>query len=80
MAPDSGVELPPLGAEVHALAFDKIRLHAPGVAIEPIARTDFYEAARKGFAVVQAVGERRPYANFILKKGVVGPDGKDLLP
>ena len=23
---------------------------------------------------------RRPYGNFILQKGVVGPDGKDLLP
>ena len=39
-----------------------------------------YDEARKAFAIVQASGERRPYANFILTKGVVGPDGKDLLP
>ena len=32
------------------------------------------------FAVVQCVGERRPYGNVLLQKGVVGPDGKDLLP
>jgi len=46
----------------------------------PLERTPFYDEARKCFAIVQASGERRPYANFILKKGVVGPDGKDLLP
>ena len=24
--------------------------------------------------------ERRPYGNVVLTKGVVGPDGKDLIP
>ena len=37
-------------------------------------------AAGKAFAVVQCGGERRPYGNVLLQKGVVGPDGKDLLP
>tara|TARA_B100000795_G_scaffold200804_1_gene154574 strand:- start:301 stop:552 length:252 start_codon:yes stop_codon:yes gene_type:complete len=30
---------------------------------------------RTCFAVVQCSGERRPYGNFVLTKGVVGPDG-----
>ncbi len=37
-------------------------------------------AAGQAFAVVQCGGERRPYGNVLLQKGVVGPDGKDLLP
>ena len=28
----------------------------------------------------RCVDERRPYGNVVLKKGVVGPDGKDLMP
>lgn len=41
-----------------------------------IERHAFYEGARNAFAVVTAVGERRPYGCFILKKGVIAPDGK----
>jgi L-fucose mutarotase len=40
-----------------------------------IERFDFYPEAEKCVAIVATL-ERRPYANFILKKGVVGPDGK----
>merc|ERR1712187_326560 len=81
MSPQEGAELPPLGAEVHA-AFRKA-LAGTGsgdVSVEPVDRFAFYEKARNCFAVVQAQGERRPYGCFILKKGVVGPDGGNLKP
>ena len=39
----------------------------------------FYEEARGCYAIVQVL-ERRPYGNVVLTKGVVGPDGKDLMP
>lgn len=54
--------------------------HCPGVNIAECERFEFYGEARKCFAVIQCIGERRPYGNFILKKGVVGPDGNDLKP
>jgi L-fucose mutarotase len=38
---------------------------------EPIERFAFYERARAAFLVVQT-GEMQPYANFILRKGVIG--------
>lgn len=41
------------------------------VPIAMIERQAFYERARAAYAVVQT-GERRTYANLILKKGVVG--------
>ncbi len=41
-----------------------------------IERHAFYERARRGYAVVVAMGERRPYGCFVLIKGVIGPDGK----
>jgi L-fucose mutarotase len=41
--------------------------------IEAIERSDFYERARRAFAVV-ATGETRLYGNLILKKGVIRPD------
>lgn len=40
-----------------------------------IERYAFYERASNAFAVVTAMGERRPYGCFILTKGVIGPDG-----
>jgi L-fucose mutarotase len=39
-------------------------------AFEYVPRFDFYERARKAYAIV-ATGERARYANVILKKGVV---------
>lgn len=36
-------------------------------------RFAFYEAARKAYAVI-LTGERRPYGNFIFRKGVIPPD------
>mmetsp|Transcript_24315 Transcript_24315/g.44632 ORF Transcript_24315/g.44632 Transcript_24315/m.44632 type:complete len:162 (+) Transcript_24315:32-517(+) len=81
MSPQEGVSLPAEGAAVHA-AFASALQKAGHVdiSIESIPRFGFYERARQTFAVVQAAKERRPYGNFILKKGVIGPDGKDLRP
>jgi L-fucose mutarotase len=45
-------------------------------AMGSIERHAFYERARRGYAVVVAMGERRPYGCFVLIKGVIGPDGK----
>jgi L-fucose mutarotase len=41
------------------------------VTIAGIARFDFYERAKRAFAIVQT-GETRLYGNIILKKGVIG--------
>jgi L-fucose mutarotase len=80
MAPSPGNDLPPLGKEAHDLGAQAIQKHAPGVSIQPCERFDFYDRARTAYAIVQASGERRPYGNYILVKGVVGPDGNDLKP
>ncbi len=40
-----------------------------------IERYDFYDRARKAYAVVSTM-ERRPYGCFILVKGVIGPEGE----
>jgi L-fucose mutarotase len=79
MAPTEGA-LPPLGQEVIDASTAVIAAAAPGITVSPLERFAFYDEARKGFAVVQCVAERRPYGNFILTKGVVGPDGNDLKP
>lgn len=80
MAPSEGNPLPAAGAEAHAMGTAVIHKHAPGVSVEPLERFEFYDRAADAFAIVQAGSERRPYANFIIKKGVVGPDGNDLKP
>ena len=79
MVPSDGVELPASGAECHGDAIAAVERHCPGVRVGTIERFAFYEAAKPCFAVVQTA-ERRPYGCFILKKGVVGPDGNDLGP
>jgi L-fucose mutarotase len=45
-------------------------------AMGSIERHAFYARARRGFAVVTAMAERRPYGCFVLVKGVIGPDGQ----
>lgn len=45
----------------------------------PLKRFEFYQEAADAFAIVQTM-ERRPYGNFLLFKGCVGPDDKDLKP
>ena len=79
MAPQEGVALPPSGVEMLEESRNAIWKNSPGTKIEPVERFQFYKEARKTFAVVQTL-ERRPYGNFILQKGVVGPDGSDLKP
>ena len=66
MAPTPGDDLPPLGAEAHAQGTASIQAHAPGVNVVGLERFAFYERAKSAYAIVQAVGERRPYANFIV--------------
>ena len=57
----------PVHAELHALAE---AAEGGKITMGSIERMAFYEAARKAYAVVQT-GETRPYACFILKKGVI---------
>ena len=67
---DAPNEIPEIQQEVQDqidLAEGKPR---PMVSVE---RFDFYDVARKSYAVIQT-GERRFYGCFILRKGVVGPD------
>ena len=45
-------------------------------AMGSIERHAFYARAKRGFAVVTAMAERRPYGCFVLVKGVIGPDGQ----
>lgn len=40
-----------------------------------VERFAFYDLAREAFAVIQT-GDRRPYGCIMLRKGIVGPDGK----
>ena len=40
------------------------------VALEPVERFAFYERAKATYATI-ATGERRLYANIIVKKGVI---------
>ena len=79
MVPSPGAATPPLATEVHNKLQEAIGKHAE-VNVEGLERFAFYDAARESFAIVQCGGERRPYGNVILTKGVVGPDGKDLKP
>jgi L-fucose mutarotase len=44
----------------------------PGHAVSPLAGADFYDRVRRAHTVV-ATGERRLYANVILRKGVIAP-------
>ena len=65
MLPDDGPE-PPIFAEFRALL--------PGIALQPLGRFAFYDAARgPDLALLIATGERRVYANILLTIGVVPP-------
>lgn len=66
--------------EAHA-AFEAMVADVAGAgwATGSIKRFRFYEEARGCVAVVPTL-ERRPYANFILTKGVIGPDGNVVRP
>jgi L-fucose mutarotase len=43
----------------------------PGQSAEPVERFAFYERARAAYAIV-LTGEKQPFGNFILRKGVIG--------
>lgn len=62
--------IPPVQQEVQAV-IDATEGHArPMVSIE---RFDFYDVAKKSYAVIQT-GERRFYGCFLLRKGVIPPE------
>lgn len=79
MSPQEGVQLPVEGVEVIDACKATIRDACAEARIRPIERAAFYREAETCFAIVQTL-ERRPYGNFILTKGCVGPDGSDLRP
>lgn len=72
-APVSLMEVVP-GDNVETPIWDEyakiVEKHQPGTKIGHIERFQFYEEARKSYAVV-ASGESALYANIILQKGVV---------
>jgi L-fucose mutarotase len=75
MSPTDETAVPPaLATEIWTSATEAL-----GVEFVPLERFAFYERAKLAFAIVQT-NERRPYGCFILKKGVIGADGKDLKP
>ncbi|MCR9150502.1 MAG: RbsD/FucU family protein [Rhodobacteraceae bacterium] len=67
-APD---EVPPVQAEVQAAIDSAEGRPRPMVGVE---RFDFYDRARNAYAVIQT-GERRFYGCFLLRKGVIPPEG-----
>jgi len=48
---------------------------APGMPVTPLAGADFYERVKAAYAVV-ATSEPRLYGNFIVRKGVIRPQGR----
>ena len=79
MVPSPGNSLPPLGKEVQDASIAAMEANCGDLAVEEVERFEFYDRAREAYAIVQC-NERRPYGCFLLTKGVVGPDGKDLKP
>ena len=66
MVPEGGPE-PPI--------FREFRELLPKVALEPLGRFAFYDAARgPDLALAIATGERRVYANILLTIGVIPPE------
>ena len=54
MAPAHGHSMPPEGAQALADMQIAISNHCPGVQLSPVDRFEFYEQARRSFAVVRA--------------------------
>lgn len=63
-------EIPPVQQEVQAEIDRAEGRPRPMISIE---RFDFYDMARKSYAVIQT-GERRFYGCFMFRKGVIPPD------
>ncbi|MDP2739162.1 MAG: RbsD/FucU family protein [Pseudorhodobacter sp.] len=66
----AAVEIPAVQAEVQAVINAAEGRPRPMVGIE---RFDFYERAKRAYAVIQS-GERRFYGCIILRKGVIPPE------
>lgn len=66
-AMDAPGETPPIYPEFEAALADA---EGRPLTLEPVERFAFYERTRNAYAVI-ATGERRLYANIILKKGVL---------
>jgi L-fucose mutarotase len=68
MVPDTGAE-PAIFQDFRAIL-------PPSLALSPLGRFEFYDAARgSDLALVIATGEQRIYANILLTIGVVMPPG-----
>lgn len=63
--------IPPVQAEVQQKINRAEGAERPMISIERFA---FYDMARQSYAVIQT-GERRFYGCFMLRKGVIGPEG-----
>ncbi len=66
---DAPTEVPPVQAEVQVVVDAAQGSARPMASIE---RFDFYDQAKRAFAVIQT-GERRFYGCFLLRKGVIAP-------
>ncbi|WP_179378693.1 RbsD/FucU family protein [Jannaschia marina] len=60
--------------EVHSEAAAALAAAGETRPVPAVERFAFYDLARAAYAIIQT-GERRPYGNVMLRKGVVGPDG-----
>ena len=67
----SGTQSPYLSGLQREVLGDLTAELLPGQSPEALERFAFYERARAAFAVV-LTGERQPFGNFILRKGVIG--------
>lgn len=52
-----------------------VKRHEPGARIGQVERFRFYDLAREAYCVVQT-GEAALYANVLLQKGVISPEGE----
>lgn len=62
-------------AQIHRDLDATCARHAPGFQVRPLAGAEFYPRVRNAFCVI-ITGERCLFANVILRKGVIHPDGR----
>lgn len=66
-----GTEPPYLSALQRDVAAHLQGFLAPGTSVKSVERYAFYEQVKRAYAIV-LTGERQPWGNFILHKGVIG--------
>lgn len=66
-----GTEPPYLSALQRDVAAHLKGFLAPGASVKSVERYAFYEQVKRAYAIV-LTGERQPWGNFILHKGVIG--------